>query len=408
MNARHVTGRRRQALGFALAMAVLVAACGGAGEDDAATEDTATEESTASEEESASEETEAAAGGGDLASVCPATVVLQLDWEPESEHGGVYQLLGDDYEIDTDAKRVSGPLVSGGEETGVDVEIRVGGSPVGYQPAESLMYQDTDILLGYARVAEMTATREDLPLTAVMATLEKSPFAIYWDPQTYPDAQSIADLQADDVTILMGSGSEVWKTFLVAEGIIAESQIDSSDAEKPAAFIAAGGSLAEAGFATAEPYLYEVEVADEWGRPVEVELIHDAGFPEYFQALAVRAEDVEAQAPCLEQLVPILQQAQVDYVTDPAATNARIVELVEAYNTGWIYTEGAAQFSIDTQIELGIVGNGEDDTLGNFDEARVEELRTIVDEVTDIDVSGYAAEDLATNAFIDPAIGVSG
>lgn len=377
----------------AVALVALAAACGGgerAEEAEQGTVDGATD----------------TAGGEGLSAVCPATVVIQPDWEPEAEHGGVYQLLGEGYEIDTDAKQVVGPLVAGGEDTGVDVEIRAGGSPVGYQTAESLMYQDTSILLAYARVAEMTATRAELPLTAVLATTEKSPYAIYWDPQTYPEAETIADLKDEGTTILMGSGSEVWKEYLVAKGIIDPAQIDSSDAERPAAFIAAGGAVAEAGFATAEPYLYEVEVAEEWGRPVAVQLIHDAGFPEYFQALAVRSADIEEQSACLEQLVPILQQSHVDYARDPEATNAIIVELVEAYETGWIYTPGAAEFSHAQQLELGIVDDGGDDTFGNFDEARVEQLRGLVDEVTDIDVSGYSAEDLATNAFIDPDIGL--
>ena len=33
----------------------------------------------------------------DLASVCPATVAVQTDWFPESEHGALYQMVGDGY-----------------------------------------------------------------------------------------------------------------------------------------------------------------------------------------------------------------------------------------------------------------------------------------------------------------------
>ena len=76
-----------------------------------------------------------------LAGVCPDPLVIQLDWEPESEHGGIYQLLGDAYEIDVDAKSVRGPMVAGGEETGIDVEVRIGGFAVGFQPVQSLLYQ---------------------------------------------------------------------------------------------------------------------------------------------------------------------------------------------------------------------------------------------------------------------------
>ena len=32
--------------------------------------------------------------GDSLAGVCPHTVVIQSDWEPEAEYGALYQLLG--------------------------------------------------------------------------------------------------------------------------------------------------------------------------------------------------------------------------------------------------------------------------------------------------------------------------
>lgn len=342
---------------------------------------------------------------GVLAGVCPEKVVIQADWEPESEHGGIYQLLGDTYDIDTDAKSVSGPLMAGTEDTGVDVEIRIGGASVGYQTAQSLLYQDTDILLGYGRVSEYMVTQDTTPVVSVLATLEKSPYAIYWDTATYPDATTIADLKDDGVRILMGSEPTVWEEYLLGEGIVDQSQVDKSEAPKPATFIAANGEVAEAGFISAEPYLYEVEVPD-WQRPVTAQLIHDTGYPEYFQSLIVRKDDVTDQAACLSALVPILQQAEVDYVTDPSRTNALIAELVETYDTGWVYTEDLADWSIQTQLDYELVSNGDDATLGNYDMDRVQTLIDIITEYTDYDVSSYAPEDLVTNEFIDSSIGL--
>lgn len=375
-----------------LAGTLLLAACSSDSDD---TDETTTPDVDA----------EAAVDDGVLAGVCPDTVVIQADWEPESEHGGIYALLGDEYAIDTDAKSVTGPLMASGEDTGVDVEIRIGGSPVGYQSAPSLLYQDPDIMFGYGRVTEYLVTQEDTPVVSVLASLEKSPYSIYWDTETYPDAETIADLKGAGVTILMGPEPTVWESYLIGEGIVDEAQVDKSDAPKPGTFIAAGGEVAEAGFISAEPYLYEVEVAD-WARPVTGQLIHDTGYPEYFQSLVVRADDVTEQAECLAALVPIMQQAEVDYVTDPAATNALIVELVETYDTGWVYSADLADWSLATQVEYGLVSNGDDDTLGNYDLDRVQELIDIIAEYTEFDVSGYTPEDLVTNEFIDTSIGL--
>ena len=378
---------------FAVGATVLVAAftlgaCSSSGEDTSSVEPAAT-------------------GDGVLADVCPETVVIQADWEPESEHGGIYELIGDDYEIDTEGKSVKGPLLAGGEDTGVAVEIRIGGAPVGYQSAQSLLYQDRDILLGYGRTSEYMVAQEDTPVTAVLSSMETSPYSIYWDPGTYPDAKKIEDLKAAGATISVGPESSVWIDYLIGTGQLEESQLDRSDQNKPAMFVSAGGKLAEAGFITAEPFMYEHEIA-EWGKPVIGELIDDAGYPEYFQALVVRTADIEGQAECLKELVPIMQQAQADYMADPVGTNELVVELVEAYDTGWVYSMEGAEFAHAVGIEKGIMADGADGTMGSFDTERVQELIDIVGEYSEFDVSAITPEDLVTNEFLDPSISAKG
>ena len=92
-----------------------------------------------------------ARGGGplDLAGAgCPATVVLQQDWQPEAEHGAMYGVVGPDKTIDTNTKSVKGSLVAQGVDTGVDVEVRSGGPNTGFQTVPALMYLDEAITLG--------------------------------------------------------------------------------------------------------------------------------------------------------------------------------------------------------------------------------------------------------------------
>lgn len=389
------TRSRRTTLAATLAVLALGAAACGGGEEaaEAPAEEAPAEEAPAEE----------AAGGG-LES-CPETVVVQLDWEPEAEHGMIYQLLGSPYEVDTELKRVRGPLVASGEDTGLDIEIRIGGSAVGFQDAQSLLYQDPDITFGFGRVGETMTTQGDLPVISVMTTMEKSPYSIYWDPETYPDAETIADLKDEDVTVLVGAaGLNVWVNYFVAEGIWNEGQADFSDSPKPASFIAAGGEVAEAGFATAEPYLYETLLADDWGKPVKIALIHDTGFEEYFQSLTVRPDDVTEKADCFTALVPIFQQGIVDYVANPGPVHDVVVDLVTQYDTGWLYDLGTAEYAYDGMLELGILGNGSDGAVGSFDTARVEGLRDIIAAVTDFDVAGLSADDVVTNQFIDSSI----
>jgi hypothetical protein len=384
----------------AVALGLVIAACG----DDAAEDTTTTTTTTPGATTTPVDTTVPGEPTVDLAAVCPSTVVFQLDWEPESEHGTIYRLLGEPYTVDTDTQAVRGPLMASGQATGVDVEIRTGGRAVGFQDAPSLLYQDRDIMFGFGRVGNLMASHTQLPLVGVMATMEKSPFSVYWDPQTYPEAHTIADLKDLGVIIMMGSRDQVLVDFLVAEGIVDAAQADTSSFDKPARFIAAGGTEAEVGFASAEPFLYEFEVAEQWGRPVRVQLFHDVGFPEYFQALVVREDDVTAQADCLAALMPIVQQAGVDYLVDPDPTHRVIVDLVQRYDSGWVYSMDLAEWAHGMMLELGIMANGSDGTFGSFDLGRVDELRSIIGSVTDIDTGAFTADELVTNQFLDPSI----
>ncbi len=47
----------------------------------------------------------------DLSGICPATVVIQTDWDPEADHGSTYQLLGPNVQINSGKKSVTGAAV---------------------------------------------------------------------------------------------------------------------------------------------------------------------------------------------------------------------------------------------------------------------------------------------------------
>jgi hypothetical protein len=345
----------------------------------------------------------ASAAGIDLSGVCPDPLVIQTDWFPESEHGALYEMVGDEYEVDTDAKRVTGPLVAGGQDTGIAVEVRTGGPAIGFNPVASTLYTDDSIHIGYANT-ESQVLQTDTPLVSVLAPLEINPQIIMWDPETYPDVETLADLGEENVTINVFSGG-VFSEVFVADGTWSADQVDPSYEGVPARFVAEGGNIAQQGFASAEPYNYE-EVFEEWGKPVEYQLLHEAGFEVYSQTLGVRRGDLESLGPCLEQVVPVIQQAAIDYINEPDRTNGIVIDIVEQFDDVWVYDEGVANFSVETQKELGLVGNGPDDTLGNMDEARIQ---GVIDQMREADMDVPAdleASDLFTNEFIDTSIGL--
>ena len=341
----------------------------------------------------------------DLSGVCPDPLVIQTDWAPESEYGAVYGLLGDDYTVDSEMKRVTGSLTASGQDTGIDVEIRAGGAAISGGVSDA-MYFDESVTFGFGSTDGQILRWGRMPLLSVVAPLEINPQMIMWDPQTYPDVETLADLGEKGVTVnVFGGPSSTFSDVLVAMGVWNPDQIDPSYDGSPARFIAEDGAIAQFGWASDSPYLYE-HIVEAWGKPVAYQTIHDAGFQTYTATLAIRPDDLEVLRPCLDKFVPIVQQSAVDFVTDPARTNAAIVDIVAQYNTLWQYDLGHADYSVQTQLELGITGNGPDDTIGNFDEERI---ATVLQQMRDADIAVSAdleAADLFTNEFIDESIGL--
>lgn len=413
MNTKSI-GRLLAAL---LAFGLIAAACGSSDSDIAENSDDNEESESADEpastEDGADEETDGGTQDGAdegtdgtevaLSQACPSPLVIQTDWFPETEHGALYQMLGDDYTIDSDNMIVSGPLVAHDDApTGIDLEIRAGGPAIGFAAPRVQLYTDDAITLAYSNTDTQATNQSELPLLAVMAPLEKNPQMIMWDPEVYPDVSSLADLGESGATINVFGGAG-FSDFFVAEGIWSADQVDPSYDGSPARFVA-DTSIAQQGFASAEPYNYQ-NVFEEYGREVEFELLHDAGFEIYSQTLTIKPSELDELSPCLELLVPIVQQSVLDFSADPGPTNAVIIDAVTTFDSFWVYDEGIANYAVQTMGELGLHGNGGDDTVGNFDAARIETVLESL-KAAGLEVpEDLTAEELFTNDFIDPSIG---
>ncbi|MDT3442397.1 MULTISPECIES: nitrate ABC transporter substrate-binding protein [unclassified Pseudofrankia] len=380
----------------AVALALVAAACGG--------------------DDTTSPAPSASAGGAvpaqyDLkAAGCPSTIVLQSDWNPESEHGGQYQLLGPNPSFNTGKKSVTSELVAhGGVDTGVKLEIRAGGPAIGFQTVTSQLYADPNITIGYISTDEQIQTSKDHPTVALLAGLEKSPQEIGWSPEKHPDFKTIADIGKTDTKVLYFEGA-AYMDYFTGQGILKKSQIDGSYDGTPTNFVASGGEYAVQGFATSEPYTWENEVRS-WGKPLKYQLVADAGFDFYQQEIGVRADKLDALKPCLTKLIPIMQQAIVDFIADPATANKVILDAVTKYNNGWVYTQGVADYAVKTMAELGIIGNGKTPTLGDFDDARTQTLIGILSPIYAQQnkpiKDGLKPSDLYTDEFLDTKISLT-
>jgi len=378
----------RPLIGVAIAASLALAACGGS---DGASDTTMP----------------TAAEGIDLAAAgCPATVNIQTDWFPEAEHGNLYNLIGAAYTIDAKKLTVTGDLISGGKTTGVQVQVRAGGPAIGYGRPIAAMYEDPEILLGFVGTDEAVSQSTAKPSLAVAAPFTINPQIIMWDPISHPDVKTIADLKEPGVKVRYFQDADYMK-FLIQSGQLDEKQTDDTYDGSPAAFIASGGKDAQQGFGTAEPYAYKNMFKD-WMKDVSYQYVHDAGWTAYAQSLAAIPANIEKYDSCLKVLVPVIQQAMVDYIDSPSAANAIIIDAVTTYNQDWTYTAGQAEAAVAKMQTDKLVANSPDGTLGSFDIDRITkfiETATPVYSATGAKVKeGLTATDMVTNEYIDMSI----
>jgi hypothetical protein len=349
----------------------------------------------------------------DLAGVCPSTVVVQTDWNPEADHGALYQMLGPDPTINSNQKSVTSDLYANGQPTGVKLQIRAGGPAIGYSSVSAEMYQDKSITLGYVSTDEAIEYSGTLPTTAVFAETNTSAMIVLWDPKTYPGVSTIKQLGqqigAKGGVVRYFDGA-AYMAYLTGSGILPSSVADGSYDGTPSKFVIDQGKSANQGFATAEPYIYSHEV-QAWDKPVQFQLVADTGWDPYPEPMSVRTGDLKQLTPCLKKLVPVMQQADVDYMKDPSSTNALIIQLVQAYNNGWTYDENVANYAVDEMKKLHLVTDAGNSYVGAMSASRIADLMKIAVPIFQKTKgsgvkAGLTPTDLFTNQFLSHSIGL--
>lgn len=347
-----------------------------------------------------------------LADVCPNPLILQKDWLAQAEQGPIYQMIGAGGEMSPG--QYTGPLGS----TGIDLMILEGGGGIGLgdgETAYSALYTGNSKAgviphLGYQELDNAFIFSRRFPVIGVFAPLDAAPTALFWDAGTYPEGfSSIADLAAlegTDAKIYVSTIKRTFGLYLSENGVPSDLFVEGyrGDLEN---FVTNNGKWLNQGFITSE--VYKLANGMNWGKPIEAMLINDLGYGNYTGMVSVATGRLDELAPCLEKLVPVMQQAAVDYAKDPAEVNQVILDFLDAGMAvgWWTSTPELMSYASETMVEKGIIGNGANDTIGDFDMERAASILDIVkpqfDERADPDVT---IDMVVTNRFIDPSIGL--
>lgn len=341
--------------------------------------------------------------------VCPDTVAIQSDWWAQAEYASPYRLLGQNPKVDTKKDRVTAALVDNGVDTGVKLEIRSGGPANNFTPAASVLYADDSVMLGSADLDAAVSVSATKPIVGVFGPLDISPVALMWDPAKHPDWHTIADIGQTNTKVVYFAHS-AYMDFLVNTAQLKRSQVAPSYGGTPDQWKASRGTIVQQGFLTNEVISYQQDPAI-WGKKIDYQLVSDANYPVYPEMLTVRADKLDQYGPCLRKLVPALQRATVAYVKDPGPTNALLSALVAQSPKAVPYTPEHAAAATKVMLQAQIIGNGRGDrTVGNFDPERVTKIINTVRPIYESQHlpirAGLTPDQVATNRFIDPSIGL--
>ena len=348
-----------------------------------------------------------------LADICPNPIVVQKDWLIQSEHGALYQLIGGAGRMSRG--RYQGPLGS----TGIDLLVLEGGRGIGLGDAEtaySALYMGNSKAgvvphLAFHDLDNAFIFSSRFPAVGVVALLDKSPSVLLWDRATYPKGfHSLPDLKAfassGQGKIYVSTTKRTFGRYLLSQGIPKDVFMEGfrGDGET---FVINNGTWLNQGAVTNE--VYQFEHGFNWRKPIDYVLVSDLGYDIYPSMVAVATSRLEELAPCLAKLVPLLQQAQVDYVTDPREVNDLIVRFADAKMAApfWKMSAELVENAVTVQRATGLVGNGNNQTLGDFDLQRVAGLLAQIRGSLDVRAKkGVTPEDVVTNRFIDSRIGL--
>lgn len=340
-----------------------------------------------------------------LSGICPNPISVALDWTPEAEMGGYFQLAAPNGTINAGQKTYEAPLIDPftGKTTGVNIDLLSGGPAVGYLFAEEVLYEQPNVLLGVDATDTQISVYSKTPTVAIAAPMNLYPTVLFWNPAKY-NFSGIRAIGKTTTTVLYYTGAG-YMTYLVSSGILQKSQVQGGFNGSPSTFVASGGADVSQGFAENEPYIYSHELPA-WDKSISYQLVADLGYNPYEEIAITRPQNITKYAACFKQLVPMIQEAEIKYVEHPQVVNGLIVKLISQFKVGGPYDLALAKYSVSTQLADKIISQPKSGGFGSLDMNRVASIVKLLEKVHAVSglPKGFSASSIATDKFIDPNI----
>ncbi len=293
------------------------------------------------------------------------SVAVQLNWYPESEHGGLYQAASD------------GTF----QAAGLAVEIRPGGraAPVG-----------AELELGRCQFAMANADdvvlfrQEGLDVVAVLAAMQNHPRCIL--VQEASGVKTFEDLAG--MTLQRQEG-RAFVEFMRAKGLL--EAVQEVPYHGSVASLVADPKIAIQAYSFAEPLL-----AEQQGVKVRKLMVSDLGFNPYSSVLVTSGKLIRENPSLVRKFVRAARQGWQNYLTEPSLGNKAILEANQHGMTAEALEFGSTELRTLAQPEPMQL-----EAVGSMSSERWESLVSQMVELTLVDPEQVKAEDCFTSEFLD-------
>ncbi|OYP36750.1 ABC transporter substrate-binding protein [Rhodopirellula sp. MGV] len=291
-------------------------------------------------------------------------VQVQLNWYPESEHGGLYQALAQ----------------NSYQDAGLEVSIQPGGraTPVG-----------PELELGRAQFAVANADdvmifrAQGLDVVAVMAAMQNHPRCIIARKDS--GVESFEDLGGKTFQRQAG---RAFVEFLRAKHYLDD--VQEVPYHGSIASMVADPNIVIQGYSCAEPLL-----AQQQGIEVNTLMVSELGFNPYSSVLVTTGKLIRENPERIQKFVTATREGWKEYLTDSKLGNEAILSVNEQG-----MTPEALQFGAEVMRELAMPAGAPIDSVGTMTDERWKTLYDQLVELNVIEADKVTAKDCYTLEFL--------
>jgi len=224
--------------------------------------------------------------------------VLQLNWFPEAEHGGFYTALIDKL---YDAEGLAVQIRPGGRAAPIASELASGRVQFAVANAE-------DVVMFRSQGAD---------IVTVMAACQHHPRCLL--VRSDSGVKTFADLGPKGITLQVQQG-HAFLEYMRSKGLLAG--VKEVPYTGGVALTVHDPKMAQQGYVYSEPLL-----ARQQGVEITTLMLSDIGFDPYSSVLVTTGKIVRERPDLVKKMVAAAIEGWRRYLADPAATNARLLEV---------------------------------------------------------------------------------